>query len=242
MRTNSPHTIESLRESVTKVPSFIERYRSLYGFTPSFGAFKLCTLILRMQMGADRASIRELQNICAEAKAVDLKRPADRAWKREIRCEIGGIPTRLTVSLGRVPIFTRVCSRVIQTDLSREDQANRYGFRVSLRNDTKSSFFSLAPARKMFRQAAEVSALITPMAVTLLVARPSVLAGMAHKVSDNPLVWGALIDGMTLGSLAIAGTLACLVKTRAQRAHLAPSTKAAATNSEIDRDESESRT
>jgi len=240
-RTDVPHTVESLRESITKIPAFVDRYRSLQGFTPSFGAFKLCTLMLRIQMGTDRARIRDLQNICAEAKAVDLKHPVDRTWKREMKCEIGGVPTRLTVSLSRVPMFTRVVCRLMRTDLSREDRANRYGFRVSLRNDTRESFFSLAPARKLFRQAAEVSAGMIPMAATLLVAKPSVLAGIASKLSENPLVRGALIDGMGLGALAIAGTLTYLLKSRAQRAHLAPSPKAAATHSEINRDSPESR-
>lgn len=235
-RTNAPHTIESLRESITKIPAFIERYRSLQGFTPSFGAFKLCTLMLRLQMGTDREGIRNLQNICAEAKALDLKRPLDRKWKREMKCEIGGVPTRLTVSLSRVPMFTRVVSRLMRTDLSVEDRANRYGFRVSLKNDTSGSFFSLAPVRKMVRQAAEVSTLMAPVAATLLVAKPSVLAGIANKLSENPLVRGALIDGMGLGALAIAGTLTYIVKSRLQRAQLAPSIKTSGAHSESNRE------
>jgi hypothetical protein len=241
-RTDAPHTIESLRESVTKIPAFVERYRSLQGFTPSFSAFKLCALMMRMQMGTDRAGIRRIQDLCAEAKAVDLKRPVDRKWKREMKCEIGGVPTKLTVSLSRVPMFTRVVSRLMRTDLSREDRANRYGFKVSLKNDTKESFFSLTPARKLFRQAAEMSALMTPIAATLLVARPSVLAGLAANLSESPVIRGALVDGMGMGAVAIAGTLTYLVKTRALRALLAPSPKAAATYSETNRDESESRT
>lgn len=235
-RTNAPHTIESLRESITKIPAFIERYRSLQGFTPSFGAFKLCTLMLRLQMGTDREGIRNLQNICAEAKALDLKRPLDRKWKREMKCEIGGVPTRLTVSLSRVPMFTRVVSRLMRTDLSVEDRANRYGFRVSLKNDTSRSFFSLAPVRKMVRQAAEVSTLMAPVAATLLVAKPSVLAGIANKLSENPLVRGALIDGMGLGALAIAGTLTYIVKSRLQRAQLAPPSKTSGAHSESNRE------
>jgi len=88
----------------------------------------------------------------------------------------------------------------------------------------------------MVRQAAEVSALITPVAATLLVAKPSVLAGIASKLSENPLVRGALIDGMGLGALAIAGTLTYLVKSRLQRAQLAPPSKISATHSESNRE------
>jgi hypothetical protein len=225
LRTEAPPTIQSLRGSVTKIPEFVERYQALQGFTPSFDAFRLCMLILRLQMGADREGVRKLQKISDEAKAVDLTRPADPKWQREMVCQIGGVPTRLTVSLSRVSRFAQVVTHLVPTDLSHQDRTNRYGIRVSLEKDTERSMFSLAPVRRLIRQVAEVSAMITPMAATFFVAKDSVLADIAAKLSENQFVQGDLIDGMRLGGLAIAGALTFVIRERLQRARLDRSKK-----------------
>jgi len=188
-------------------------------------------LILRLQMGADRAGVRELQKISDEARAVDLTRPADPKWQREIVCQIGGVPTRLTVSLSRVSTFAKVVTQLVRTDLSHQDRANRYGIRVSLQKDTEGSMFSLASVRRLMRQVAEVSAMIAPMAATFIVAKDAVLADIATKLSESQSVQGALIHGMRLGGLAIAGALTFLVKEKLQRARLNQPKKGEATES-----------
>ncbi|MEY4700725.1 MAG: hypothetical protein RL326_912 [Pseudomonadota bacterium] len=220
LNTDVRATLQSLKDHASKLPTCIEKYRILQGFTPSKEAFKVCELILRRQMGGDRGAIAELKRISDEATQIDLKRPQGAAWKREMSCSLGGVATRLTISLSPVSVFDRVVSKLVSTDLSKESVGNRYGYQVTLRPEAEARRVSLAPVRRLFRQVAEVSVMIAPMAVTMSAISQSTLVETASKLTQNSLAQGFLVDVMRLSSYAVIGAITFLVTERLQRARL----------------------
>lgn len=225
LNTDVKSTLQSLRDHARKLPDCIERYNILQGFTPSKQAFKVCELILRKHMGGDREAVADLKRISDEAAGIDLKRPTDAAWKREMRCSIGGVSTRITISLSRVSMFDRLVTRIINTDLSRESLANRYGYQVALRPETAASTLALAPIRRLFRKAAEISVMVAPMAVVGFSVSQGAIAKVASNITQNQLLRGALVDVMQFSSLALAGAITFLVTQRLNRARLCPGDK-----------------
>lgn len=218
-------TLQSLKDYSSKLPTCLERYQILEGFTPSKKAFKACALILRKQMDGDRQKIAELKCISDEAEQIDLMHPLSPAWKREMTCSIGGVATRVTISLCPVSRFGRFVTGLISTDLSQESQTNRFGYQVTLQSDAEVSRTSLAPVRRLFRQIAEMSVTVAPMVVTMSAISQSTLAETASKLTQNSLAQGILVDVMRLSSLAITGAITFLVMQRFQRARLCPTEK-----------------
>lgn len=225
LNTDVRATLQSLKDHASKLPTCIEKYQILEGFTPSKEAFKVCELILRKQMGGDREAITELKGISDEATQIDLQRPQDSAWKREMTCSIGGVATRIEISLSRISLFDRFVSNLVSADLSKESLASRYGYQVTLRPQAESSRFSLAPVRRLFRQVAEISVMVAPMMVTMSAVSQSALVEMASKLTQNPLAQGLLVDVMRLSSYAAVGAVTFLVTQRLQRARLCPTEK-----------------
>ncbi len=225
MDTDVRAMLQSLRDHASKLPTCIESYKILRGFTPSKEALKVCELIIRKQMGGAREEIAELKRIADEATRIDLKRPHDASWKREMSCAIGGVPTRVTISLSSVSLVDRLITHVVSTDLSKESRANRYGYQITLRPEAEVSKFSLAPARRLFRQVAEISVMMAPMMVTMSALSQSALVGMASKLTQNPLAQGLLVDMMTFSTLAAVGAITFIVSSRLQRARLCPTEK-----------------
>ena len=225
LNTDVRATLQSLKDHASKLPTCIEKYRILEGFTPSKEAFKVCELILRKQMGGDREAIAELKKISDEATQIDLKRPQEASWKREMSCSIGGVATRVTISLSPVSRLDRFVTSLISTDLSKESRTNRFGYQVTLRPDAEVSRLSLAPVRRLFRQVAEMSVMIAPMMVTMSAISQSTLVETASKLTQNAVAQGLLVDVMRLSSYAVTGAITFLVMQRFQRARLCPTEK-----------------
>jgi hypothetical protein len=223
--TDAKATLQSIRNHAAELPNCIERYRILKGFTPSKEAFKLCELILRKHMGGDREAIANLKKIGDEATRIDLKRPMDSSWKREMCCSIGGVATRITISLTPVSLFHRLLTPVVGTDLSLEAQANRYGYQVTLRPEADASKLSLAPIRRLFRQVAEMSLKIAPMIAVGASLNQSTLIDLASKLTQNQLSQGYLADSLRFASSAAVGALTFIATQRMQRARLCPTEK-----------------
>jgi len=218
-------TLQSIRNHATELPNCVERYRLLKGFTPSKEAFKVCELILRKHMGGDREAIGALKKISDEATRIDLKHPADSSWKREMCCSIGGVATRITISLMPVSLFDRLVTRMVRTDLSLEAKANRYGYKVALRPEADESKLSLAPIRRLSRQIAEMSVMIAPMMVVGASLSQTALVELASKVTQNQVAQSLLTDGLRLASYAAVGAVTFIVTQRMQRARLCPTEK-----------------
>ncbi len=223
--TDARATLQSIRNHAAELPNCIERYRVLQGFTPSKEAFKVCELILRKHMGGDREAIATLKKISDEATRIDLRQPADSSWKREMCCSIGGVTTRITISVMPVSLVTRLVTRVLSTDLSPEARANRYGFQVTLRPEAESSKLSLAPMRRLCRQVAEMSLKIAPMLAVGASLSDRALVDVASNLTRNQSLQSLLADGLRFASYAAVGAVTFIVTQRMQRARLCPTEK-----------------
>ncbi len=163
LKTDAQSTFAHVRSASDAMSRLLREHGQIIAPTPSKDAMRVLLLsLVRLHDGESE----ELKRTISEIKKLDLNKPSNPDWKKNIALKIGGLDAHLAISIEQKS-FT--ISRFISRNLSAEAKRNKYGFEVSIVRTDSDESASVSLLRSAFsRRVMEWSSRAVPAALILI--------------------------------------------------------------------------
>jgi hypothetical protein len=163
LKTDAQSTFAHVRSASEAMSRLLREHGQIIAPTPSKDAMRMLLLSLVRLHDGESA---ELKRTISEIKRLDLNKPSNPDWNKNIALKIGDLDAHLAISIERKS-FT--ISRLISKNLSAEAKRNKYGFEVSIVRTESDESASVSLLRSAFsRRVMEWSSRSVPAALILM--------------------------------------------------------------------------
>jgi hypothetical protein len=207
LNTTIKETLKEVKSFATAFADSIQRYQLVSGLAPSKRGFEVMALALRKLLPKDGEARRELKQLCSEALAFNLLLSEQPKWQREISISIGGVDTRISVSLVPLSPLRRLGLRLLNTDVPVDERLHRFGYKLEMRPEQSSGNAVLNAIASRIRQAVVVGTLISPMVLTAYAMMTASTEALTPQISANPQVQRLVVGVACFSVLAGMGAI-----------------------------------
>lgn len=163
LKTEANSTFAHVRSASEGMSKLLREHGQIIAPTPSKDAMRMLLISLVRLHDGDAA---ELKQTISEIKKLDLNKPSNPDWNKNIALKIAGIDAHLTISIKRKSFNI---SQAVSRNLSAEAKRNKNWFEVSIVRANQDESASVSLLRGAFsRRVAEWSSRSVPAALILL--------------------------------------------------------------------------